>query len=107
MNIQETKQHILNGWRRKFTPEEIPAIRHDLHSLVEATKQEYKLLSPSDINGIMVSLEWILNKANFECDCEPIHEWDTNATTHSDNCALSMMDHTEAVLDTLRRLERE
>lgn len=56
-----------------------------------------------DLEGIILALEWILNKQNFECDCESHHEWDTNATIHSDNCALSMIDHTEAVLDNMRK----
>lgn len=104
MNIQETKQHILNGWRRKFDANEISALRYDLHTLVEATQQEYHLLSPIQLNDIIISLEWILNKQNFDCDCEPVHEYDTNATTHNDNCALSMVDHIEAVLDELRKV---
>lgn len=104
MNIQEAKQHFLSGWRRKFRADEILAVKFDLHAIVEATKQEYKLLSPDNINDIIVSLEWILDKWNFECNCEPVHEWDTNATIHSDDCALSMIDHIEATLDDLRKV---
>lgn len=104
MNIQEAKQYFLNGWRRKFRADEIPAVRHGLHLIVKATRQEYKLLSPTQINDIVISLEWILNKQNFDCDCEPHHEYDTNATIHSDDCALSMIDHIEATLDELRKI---
>lgn len=101
MNIQEAKQAILNGWAE---PEIRAELAYDLHSLVQATQQEYHLLSPTQINDIIISLEWILNKQNFDCDCEPVHEWDTNATTHSDNCALSMVGHVEATLDELRKV---
>lgn len=101
MTIQETKQAILNSWAE---PEVRPELSHDLHSLVEATQQEYKLLSPIQINDIIVGLEWTLNKQNFDCDCEPHYEYDTNATTHSDDCALSMIDHIEATLDELRKV---
>lgn len=100
MNIQQTEQHILTRW---IEPDLWPTFLHDLHGLVEATQQEYHLLSPTQINDIIISLEWILNKQNFECDCEPVHEYDTNATTHSDNCALSMIDHIEATLDNLKK----
>lgn len=102
MNIQQIKHHIVAYWAAGS--EEAMQLRHDLHSLVEATQQEYHLLSPIQLNDIIISLEWILNKQNFDCDCEPVHEWDTNATTHSDNCALSMVGHVEATLDQLRKV---
>lgn len=66
-------------------------------------KKNEIVIYKQDLEGIILALEWILNKQNFECDCEPHHEWDTNATIHSDNCALSMIDHTEAVLDNMRK----
>lgn len=35
------------------------------------------------------------------CTCEPIWESDTNATIHTDECALSMWDHIEATISQL------
>lgn len=102
MNIQQLKHHIIAHWTAGT--EEANQLRYDLHRLIEVTQREYKLLSPVQINDIVVSLEWILNKQNFECDCQPHHEYDTNATTHSDDCALSMIDHIEATLDELRKV---
>jgi hypothetical protein len=60
------------------------------------------VISKRDFDDVVTSLEWVLEKGDFECDCEPHYEWDTNATIHRDNCATSMADHVEITLENIK-----
>jgi hypothetical protein len=61
-------------------------------------------ISKKDFDDIRVILEWVLSKQRFfNCDCEPHHESDTNATIHADGCSSFMDDHVEITLDNLNK----
>jgi hypothetical protein len=61
------------------------------------------VISQRDFDDVITSLEWALEEgADFECNCEPHHEFDTNATIHRDNCATSMQDHLEITLENIK-----
>ena len=60
------------------------------------------LISKENFDNIVTALEWALEEIDFECNCEPHYERDTNATIHSDNCNSHMPDHFEITLKELK-----
>lgn len=61
------------------------------------------LISKQDLDSIIAALEWASEKGNFECDCEPTYESDTNYWNHSDNCSMWMEDHIDITLKSMRK----
>lgn len=52
-----------------------------------------------DLHQLLENHRWMrdhLPENLFECTCEPIYEYDTNSTTHDDNCSMHIADHLSA-----------
>jgi hypothetical protein len=85
------------------------AARDALVEKVRAVVVERETLAGrvADWTGLLTDalsgMKWALDKERFwECDCEPTHEYDTNATIHQDQCAVLLEGHFEATVDWIR-----
>jgi hypothetical protein len=66
-----------------------------------------RTLSTWHVENLQGLLEWVQDHSDFECTCDPgpEYEWDTNATTHQEECALEQEARLEWWLNWLAKGE--
>jgi hypothetical protein len=60
-------------------------------------------VDPKLLNEARSVIAWLAERADFECNCDPTYESDTNAYNHKDECPCMVELGVEATLTDLEK----